>query len=230
MGADPVQAARASVPAPATIDIPAAGTSDRADALPPIPWLQTRRLRLRPLQVGDRDLYLRTYCDAGVMRHVGPPLTAEAAGKGFELVLRQQSATPARAWYWVLVPRDSDELKGIGLMALVFDAGRQTAELGLLLAPHAHVQDTSGAGTQKQGTQGQGHASAAIAALLDWLAEGKGPGRLWTRHLPANPAARGLMQRLHFLLDGEHAGYLHWSMDRARWADVGGLVREVIAA
>lgn len=220
MGADRVQAARVTVPAPATIDMPVAGTADRADALPPIPWLQTRRLRLRPLQAGDRDLYLRTYCDAGVMRHVGQPLTAEAAGKGFELVLRQQSATPARAWYWVLLPRDSDDLVGIGLMALVFDAGRQAAELGLLLAPHA----------QGQGTQGQGHASAAIAALLDWLAEGKGPGRLWTRHLPANPAARGLMQRLHFLPDGEHAGYLHWSMDRTRWADVGGLVREAVAA
>lgn len=187
------------------------------------PVLQTRRLRIRPLQAGDRDLYLRVYCDEQVMQHIGAPMTLAAADRAFDVVLRQQSQTPARAWYWVLVPRDEDDGEDagagdrgseIGIMALVFDAGGAAAELGLLLMPQV---------------QGQGHASEAIAALLSWMQQGgAGPARLWTRHLPANPAAFGLMQRLRFLPDGERAGYLHWSMDRTRWATVGGRMGRLV--
>lgn len=178
--------------------------------------LQTRRLHVRPLQAGDRELYLRTYCDAQVMRHIGAPMTLAAADRAFDIVLRQQSQTPARAWYWVLVPRDGEGGREgeIGIMALVFDADGAAAELGLLLMPQV---------------QGQGHASEAIAALLSWMQQGGAvPARLWTRHLPDNPAAFGLMQRLRFLPDGERTGYLHWSMDRTHWATVGGLVGRLV--
>jgi RimJ/RimL family protein N-acetyltransferase len=76
--------------------------------------LHTPRLHLRPLVPADERLYCGLYTDPAVMRHVADPLTPGAALRAFGAVLKQVSADPPQARYWILCPRDGGG--GLGLM------------------------------------------------------------------------------------------------------------------
>lgn len=144
--------------------------------------LQTSRLHLCPPVDADQEFYCRLYTDSAVMARVGTPLSREAAQGAFGRVLRQIAADPPRAHYWMLCERDTQAV--IGLMALVFDRDdRTSAEVGVLLLPVA---------------QGQGHATEAIAALVDNVFAEPGISRLWTRHAPGHVAMIRLMRSLGF--------------------------------
>lgn len=144
--------------------------------------LQTSRLHLRPLADSDQEIYCRLYIDPAVMARVGPPLSRKVAQEAFGRVLRQVAADPPRAHYWMLCERDTPAV--VGLMALVFDRDdRTSAEVGVLVLANA---------------QGQGHATEAIAALVDNVFAEPGISRLWTRHAPGHVAMTRLMRSLGF--------------------------------
>ncbi len=160
----------------------------------------TSRLRLRPLAADDRDAYVALYGDPAVMRHVGPALTRDAAGRAFARVQAQIAQSPAAAAYWMLHAGSFSPV--LGLAALVFDTDRPQAELGLLL--HAAQQR-------------RGVATEAIAGLLDHVFARGGLGSVWTRHAPDHAAALRLMQGLGFAPDGERDGRMIWRVSRTAW-------------
>jgi len=182
-----------------------AGTGD--EVVPGLPCrFQTGRLALRPLEDGDRGLYVDLYTDAGVMRHVGAPLSPQAAGRGFEAVQRQMRLDPPRAWYWVARLRDSG--REAGLLALMFDPGRESAEFGMMMPAWA---------------QGSGYATEAVGALVAYaLGSGEAPApalglqRLHTRHVPGHPAGPRIMAKLGFIGGSPGQGMAHWHLDRTR--------------
>src|SRR5690606_37537849 len=94
---------------------------------------QTGRLDLRPLGDGDRPLYVSLYTDANVMRHVGAPLSVEAASRAFEAVRRQMHRDPPKAWYWTACLRGPG--REAGVLGLAVDAGRGSAEFDMLFLP-----------------------------------------------------------------------------------------------
>ena len=177
----------------------------QGEVIPGLPErFQAGRLDLRPLEDADRPLYISLYTDADVMCHVGAPLSTEAASRAFEAVRRQMRRDPPQAWYWVACVRGSG--RDAGLLALMFDPGRGSAEFGMLMFPWA---------------QGRGHATEAVAALVahafaDPGAPGQGGGvsRLHTRHARGHPAGPRVMERLGFVAAPAGGGMLHWYLDR----------------
>lgn len=165
---------------------------------------QAGRLDLRPLGHADRPLYVSLYTDADVMRHVGAPLSVEAASRAFEAVRQQMRRAPPQAWYWAACVRGSG--RDAGLLALMFDPGRRSAEFGMLMFPWA---------------QGRGHATEAVGTLVahafaDVGEPGtrSGLGRLHTRHACAHPAGPRVMEKLGFVAAPVREGMEHWYLDR----------------
>ncbi len=165
--------------------------------------MRTPRLHLRPMAPCDERLYCGLYTDPGAMRHVAEPLAPGAAQRAFRVVLKQLAADPPRSRYWIVAPREGDDL---GLMAWMpdrDDAG--SAEIGVLLAGPAECR---------------GYATEAIAALADAVFAQPGQRRLWTRHARANGPAIGLMRKLGFTpmadADGGPAP-LRWQLERQAW-------------
>lgn len=157
----------------------------------------TTRLRATPLCEADGALFAALYGDAETMAQVGAPLDADAAGRALAAALRQMHSEPPRARYWRL----DEGPHALGLLSLVVDAARTTAETGLLL----------GAGARARGI-----AREALTALLPYVLGTGGLDAVWTRHRTGHTAAEGLMQSLGFApLDAE-AGWARWRMDRTR--------------
>lgn len=181
-----------------------AGTGD--EVVPGLPVrFRTDRLQLRPLADGDRALYVELYTDADVMRHVGAPLSPQAAGRGFEAVQRQMGQAPPRAWYWVACVRDSG--REAGLLALMFDRGRESAEFGMMMPAWA---------------RGSGYATEAVGALVAHALGGEGATaagsslqRLHIRHAPGHAAGARVMAKLGFIAGPAEQGMAHWYLDRA---------------
>ena len=144
----------------------------------------TPRLRLRLLQPVDEALYCALYTDPGVMEHVGSPLSADAARRGFSDARRRNAAADGTQRRWAVLDRGSGE--ALGLLALLRDPlDPDDAELGVMLLPAAH---------------GRGFAREISGAVV---AHAFGPGgwglrRLWARHAPGHAAAAGVLQASGF--------------------------------
>ena len=157
----------------------------------------TTRLRAAPLCEADGALFAALYGDADTMAQVGAPLDREAAGRALAAALRQMRSAPPKARYWRL----DEGPHALGLLSLVINAGRTTAETGLLL----------GAGARTRGI-----AREALAALLPRVVCAGGLEAVWTRHRTGHAAAEGLMRSLGFApLDAE-TGWARWRMDQTR--------------
>lgn len=169
--------------------------------------LRTPRLLIRPLTVADQDFYVALYADAGVMRHVGPPLSMDECAKAFERSLRLCRHPSPLYWLWILSCRAPAERSSgdVGLIGLQTTAPGE-AEIGVLLLPPA---------------QARGFASEAIAHLADHAFGDLGFDRLHTRHAEGHAAARALMEKLGFspaAPDALESRELRWEMHRNRWS------------
>lgn len=160
---------------------------------------ETERLRLRPLQAEDRDLYVRLYTDAAVMRYVGAALSRERAQRAFQAVLGQMAQRPPVALYWAVQHSPSEP--PFGLSALVFDGDRQSAEAGILLLPQE---------------QGRGYATEVVAALANRTFFGTTLRFLRMIHSIGHPAMPRVLEKLDFVCDGIRDGLAHWRLDRIR--------------
>ncbi|HEU4813342.1 MAG TPA: GNAT family N-acetyltransferase [Xanthomonadaceae bacterium] len=139
----------------------------------------TPRLRLRLLHPADEALYCALYTDPGVMTHVGPPLSAAAASRGFSVARRRNEAPDGAERRWSV--RDLASGEAVGLLALLRDPSDPgNAELGVMLLPAA---------------QGRGFArelNDAVAARA-FAPGGWGLHRVWARHAAGHDAAAGAL-------------------------------------
>ncbi|HEY5613788.1 MAG TPA: GNAT family N-acetyltransferase [Lysobacter sp.] len=170
---------------------------------------ETPHLRLRPLKSGDEALYRQLYTDPEVMRHIGAPMTVEAARRSFRIACRVATRDGASAERWVVLELGSPA--AIGLLGLIpGESGADEAEIGLMLLAERQRRSV---------------AVAVIGAVADRLFHPLGEDAfdfqaLQTRHAPANVAAMRLMSRLGFLRQpscGLDQTEVRWRMPRDRW-------------
>lgn len=163
--------------------------------------LETERLHLRPLDERDEALYCRIYTDAELMRHVGEPLTREAALAGFGKVCRFNLDAEFRYRCWIMVPREGGS--DAGLVALM--GSQERAEFGMMVLAD---------------WQSRGLAQEVVPRLVDFAFDEYGVAETFTRHLAANRAGAAVMRKLGFEpaeLGADDAGWCGWSRSRAQW-------------
>ncbi len=145
---------------------------------------QTSRLRLRLLRPPDEALYCALYTDPGVMARIGPPLSADAARRGFSAARRRNLDPAGPERRWAVHGRASGA--AAGLFALLRDPrDRGDAEFGIMLLPSA---------------QGRGFARelGAMAVSRAFAPDGWALHRLWARHAPGHAAAAGVLRAAGF--------------------------------
>ena len=153
----------------------------------------TQRLHLRPLGEGDEALYCHLYTDPELMRHIGTPLSAEAARRSFGVACRQARRDGAPAQRWVVAERGLPD--GIGLLGLVPDEGvADTAEVGLMLLADRRQRglaaEAIGAVADRVFDPGAADGSHAPAALDPPRAHQRGGGGIDAAAGVPAPAAR----------------------------------------
>ena len=143
--------------------------------------IETRRLVLRPLRLGDGAAVFRYRSRPEVSRYQNwEPSTVSEVD---EFIVRMMALDPdiPGTWYQLAVcRRDTGEL--LGDCGLHFPLGRDyEAEFGISLAPEF---------------QGRGYASEAVEAVLGYLFEKLGKHRVFGSVDPRNHASLRLMERV----------------------------------
>ena len=90
----------------------------------------TERLLLRPLEAQDKQLYLSLYTDAKTMRHIGEPLSTQAAEKAFNNTVKAMQSDSPKVMTWAMVTLENNNC--IGLQALNWLAPN-TADIGIMI-------------------------------------------------------------------------------------------------
>jgi RimJ/RimL family protein N-acetyltransferase len=152
----------------------------------PTPTLSTDRLRLRPFTAADEDALFALHSDAYVLRYWdAPPWTDRARAGRFVAACRQMAAegTGAR----LAIDRASDEtfLGWCGLTR--WNPGFRSAALGYCLA---------------QAAWGQGHATEAAGALLQWAFATLDLNRVQAETDTRNAASARVLEKLGFVREG----------------------------
>lgn len=166
---------------------------------------ETPRLRLRSLDATDEALYCRLYTDPGVMRHIGAPLSSEAALRNFHKACELATQPSPAQKLWVIA--EVGAAQGLGLLARVrHGEATDVAELGIMLVAEG---------------QGRGYAQEALGTLVDRLFANPAVRMLWTAQARDNAAMIRLMQRLGFVrAPARGAAELRWEIDRTGWQAV----------
>lgn len=158
-------------------------------------------IHLRLLEASDEPLYLDLYGDPETMRHIGPALDRDRAGRSFRAACRANQRQPPNARFWVVQARGTGQ--SLGLIGLHWD-GEDSAELGVVLPP---------------ALQGRGVATAAITCLLPLAFDALRLARIHTRHAQAHGPASGLMTAVGFSAVASsptHPGR-YWELAASQW-------------
>lgn len=149
--------------------------------------LETDRLRLRPLTMGDVDAYYRSISsDADVMRYL------PGGGKA-----RMRADSEWVITYFI----QHAELHGFGIWAVEEKAsGSLIGHAGLEYIPSAH--DVEIAYTLAKAAWGQGYATEAARASLQYGFEALNLSAIYGLSFPANIASQRVMQKLGMMLEG----------------------------
>ena len=159
------------------------------------PTLQTERLVLRHVRPGDIDYFADAHGDEEIMRHLGGPLGREDAWR--------RALTGAGFWgvlgigLWAVERRsDATTIGHIGF----FDFQRE-------MAPSIAGEPEMG-WIFSRAAQGQGLATEAGRAALEWIDEALGPASIPAIIDPENAPSIRLAERLGFrrLPDGTYRG------------------------
>ncbi|MFJ4190452.1 GNAT family N-acetyltransferase [Kitasatospora sp. NPDC089509] len=144
-------------------------------------------MRLRNIEAGDVDAYVRMKCDEVMMAELGGPLPREKV----EARLRKDLALAAadEAWIKVIVP-DGDTDTAAGLVVLWQDEedGVTVSEIGWMVLPEY---------------QGRGLAKAATRRVLDDAAADGRWGEVHANPGVTNAPSNGVCRGLGFRLLGE---------------------------
>lgn len=149
--------------------------------------LETERLRLRPLTMNDVDAYYRSISsDAEVMRYL------PGGGKA-----RMRSDSEWVIGYFI----QHAELHGFGIWAVEEkSSGKLLGHAGLEYIPNA--EDVEIAYTLARSAWGQGYATEAARASLQYGFEALNLSAIYGLSFPANVASQRVMQKLGMTLEG----------------------------
>lgn len=157
--------------------------------------LETERLRLRPFTEADRPLILRIASDPDTTKYlyfwgrIGS--TPESDTRRYlDFALSCWRETPARAWEYCVILKDTGEAIGQGSVEWVADAPG-TAELGWILLPEY---------------RGRGYATEMGRELMRVAFEALGAHRVISHCDDRNAASYRVMERLGMKLDGIEKG------------------------
>lgn len=165
-------------------------------------------MRLRDIQAGDVEAYVRMRCDPAMMAELGGPLPRD----GIEDKVRRdvEDAASGRAWVCMILPDDADQTTVAGSVVLWSHADRcaPMSEMGWMVLPEF---------------QGRGLAKAAVRLLLERARDEDRWGIVHAFPGITNDASNGICRSLGFVLVGEDevefAGRRlranHWSIDPA---------------
>ncbi|MBL8260989.1 MAG: GNAT family N-acetyltransferase [Xanthomonadaceae bacterium] len=172
---------------------------------------ETPRVKARLLCEDDLDLYMALYTDPDVMRYIGPVMGREEVVSQFQRVLDQNTSSSARAKYWRISCRSTND--SFGMAALVRDKLIHARfEMGLMLLP---------------GCQSSGIGSPVLLRIVDCALLGQwslGAVEITTRHLHENEGGRGVMRSLGFdEFDVCMAGFQGWRMTAEKWREKSGM-------
>ncbi|MFH8381176.1 GNAT family N-acetyltransferase [Kitasatospora sp. NPDC018058] len=144
-------------------------------------------MRLRNVEAGDVEAYVRMRCDTGMMAELGGPLPREAV----EARLRKdvELAAADRSWIKAIVPDGADD-EAAGTIVLWQDEedGTVVTEIGWMVLPEY---------------QGRGLAKAAVRELLDDAARDGRWGEVHANPGVTNGPSNGICRALGFRLLGE---------------------------
>lgn len=149
-----------------------------------MPTIETARMVLRPLHVGDADEMATVLADSSLYEFTGgePPTVSELANR-----YRQQTAgpgTPGEHWCnWIMCVGDQGRAVGFVQATVVGDMADLAWVLG---APD----------------QGHGFATEAVMAVRDWLAEHT-VRRVEAHIHPRHVASQAVAQRIGMVRTGE---------------------------
>ena len=152
---------------------------------PPLPTLESPRLRLRPYRQDDARAVYALYSDPVVTRYWSFPAWTRREQANEYLAARMALETPA-VYAWALAERECDRL--IGTTTLFSLSGpHKRAEIGYSLLP---------------ARQGQGLATEALRTVLEHAFGPLGLERIEADVDPRNEASWRLLEKLGFRREG----------------------------
>jgi RimJ/RimL family protein N-acetyltransferase len=101
--------------------------------------LVTGRLLLRSIRESDEQLYCELFCNPETMRFIGPPWSRAEATQAFRGVLAATRATPPRALFLTMVPKDAQQPVGLCSLQNLDPPGRRI-EMGVMVASRLRAQ------------------------------------------------------------------------------------------
>jgi RimJ/RimL family protein N-acetyltransferase len=178
--------------------------------------LQTTRLRLRPMEMGDEDLFCSLYTDAQTMRYIGPAFTPEHAAQRFRQTLGLMYQQPMQWLFLTILHRFTFQPLGIcGIPE--FDTRANRLEVGILLRPEG---------------RSQGFGTEALQGLADKAFEKLCISEIWVEFSSQDT----IMQRISstigftpgvglFAIDQGSSSRRIWTVHRSAWC-VNGSINE----
>jgi RimJ/RimL family protein N-acetyltransferase len=155
-------------------------------AQPPLPIIDSARLRLRPYRDDDLDALYALQSDPGVMRYWSYPAWTEHRQAEERLALIYRQMREEDVYIWVIADRDSDRM--IGNSALfALNREQKHAEIGYSLMP---------------AYQGRGLAQEAVRGVLAFAFDVLGLERIEADIDPRNTPSCRLVERLGFQREG----------------------------
>jgi RimJ/RimL family protein N-acetyltransferase len=149
------------------------------------PGLLTARLRLRRLRPSDEPDLVALDSDPEVMRYVGSPPGARPPAETVARARRRIGSDHGPYGWWRVEGRHDGAFHGLGLLLPMPDG--DGIEVGYRLG---------------RPSWGQGIATEAAAALVDYALGGQGLPRVVAVVYPDNAASRRVLDKLGFAPDG----------------------------
>jgi RimJ/RimL family protein N-acetyltransferase len=169
-------------------------------------WIETERLRLRPLAEGDVERLHAIYGDAETMRYIGsagrPTPDVDATRRTLGVLL--DHGVQHGFTLWAIDERDGDPVVGVAGLLLVEGRGPEVEAAYLV----------------RRDRWGRGYATEALRAVLG-IAESLQLERVIALAYPGNEASRRVMEKAGMIPDGTVTAYGH-EMTRHAWSPPGG--------